>query len=61
MRPFVFRKRFPEARDAVMRESVVRLRGALMLLMPFHFQGALASRTETLRRISESGLRKIVR
>jgi hypothetical protein len=44
---FVSREQLAEARDAVMNDNVVRLRGRVMLLMPFHFQEALASRMVT--------------
>jgi hypothetical protein len=44
---FVFQEQFAEVRDAVMHDNVVRLRGIVMLLVPFHFQEALVSRMET--------------
>jgi hypothetical protein len=44
---FVSREQLAEARDAVMNDNVVRLRVRVMLLVPFHFQEALASRMVT--------------
>ena len=44
---FVFREQLAEARDAVIHNNVARLRGRVILLVPFHFQEALASRMVT--------------